>query len=116
MSTLADKVEAARLPSPRHLYGNGHRPKHDPVERRKRRAARRKIVQAANRYATNATGLRRAPYTLKHLERCVGLCRRFGLVKPEVLVVAGFNPSPVHKGKYVRFSSTRFGRTKRVAA
>lgn len=48
--------------------------------------ARRLIVAAANE---NGYGAR--TYTMKHLNECVAICRRRGLVSPDVLRAAGFN-------------------------
>lgn len=63
-----------------------------PKERLKRKAARRKIVQAANRYAVNATFLGRAPWSMRDVARCAGICRRMKLVNGKLLEEAGFNP------------------------
>lgn len=57
-----------------------------------RRAARRRIIQAANRYAVEHGARRAAPYSARHIERCVGIVRRFGLVPDAVITTAGYNP------------------------
>lgn len=62
-----------------------------PFTRAERLEARRKIVQAANRHAARKRG--RAPYTMRHLQQCVAICRRWRLVSPVVLVTAGFRPA-----------------------
>lgn len=64
----------------------------DPKERLKRKQARRKIVQAANRYAANATPLRSVPWSARDAARCAGICRRLNLCNDQLLVDAGFNP------------------------
>lgn len=69
---------------------SGH--KLTPAARAKRLAARRKIVQAANRFAARKW-YHRAPYSMRHVQRCAGICRRFDLVKPSVLIDAGYNPT-----------------------
>lgn len=56
------------------------------------KAARWKIIQAANRYAVSASPRRAAPFGMRHVQLAVSLCRRFRLVSPEVLAEAGFNP------------------------
>lgn len=54
--------------------------------------ARLKIVQAANRQRLRNPARRALPlYTLRHLQRCVAVCRANGLVRPDVLTAAGFN-------------------------
>ena len=58
--------------------------------RKQRLEARRRIVQAANLYAARRRRL--APYTMRHLERCVAIVRRAHLVPPKVLEVAGYRP------------------------
>lgn len=63
-----------------------------PRERLARKKARRKIVQAANRFAAARGPLRRAPWSARDVHRCAGICRRWCLVKPAVLIDAGFRP------------------------
>lgn len=60
-------------------------------ERLARIKARRKIVQAANRYSVGATPLRRAPHTMRHVNRAVSVVRRSDLVPVTTLALAGFN-------------------------
>ena len=47
--------------------------------------ARRQIIAACNRHAFSQN-----IYRMRHLQQCVSMCRRRGLVKPDVLVAAGF--------------------------
>lgn len=54
-------------------------------------AARRRIVQAANRFAARLPQ-RLAPYTMRHVQRCAGICRRFALVDRATLTAAGYRP------------------------
>ena len=61
-------------------------------ERLKRKKARRKIVQAANRYAFDATPVGRAPWSMRDVARCAGICRRLNLCNAKLLEEAGFNP------------------------
>jgi hypothetical protein len=63
-----------------------------------RTEARTKIVQAANRrrVRTGSVGVN-GWYDMRHLQRCVAVCRNLGLVKPDVLTAAGFN---VHGPNY----------------
>lgn len=63
-----------------------------PKERLKRKAARRKIIQAANRYAASATPRVRAPWSMRDVARCAGICRRLNLCNAKLLEEAGFNP------------------------
>lgn len=71
----------------------------DPLiakEREARTAARRKIIQAANAYRLRlhrAAPTPRPPLRLlsaRHIQQAVCIVRRRRLVKPEVLVTAGF--------------------------
>ena len=94
-----------------------HKPA-DPIERAKlrkarskRRVARELIIKNANRYAAQRPR-HRAPYSGKDLQRCVSICRRFGLVSDEVLADAGFNPRPANKRKVVPLTGTRTPRRK----
>lgn len=59
-----------------------------PVTRAERLRARHEIIQAANRYTARNRNV--APYTMRHLQRCVCICRRRGLVAGPVLETAGF--------------------------
>lgn len=60
--------------------------------------ARLKIIQAANRQRLRNPARRALPlYTGRHLQQCVSVCRAHNLVKPDVLIAAGFN---VHGPRY----------------
>lgn len=74
------------------LYGTGEKVPLTPAERAARAKARRQIVQACNRRCMGMPA-HRAPFTMRHLDRCVGMARRLGLVDDAVLVTAGFRAS-----------------------
>lgn len=73
------------------VVGTYNRKRLTEADRLKRIEARRKIVQAANRYAASATPLRRAPHTMRHVNRAVSVVRRADLVPASRLALAGFN-------------------------
>jgi hypothetical protein len=62
----------------------------DWKEREKRVEARRKILHAANKAIVK--GRRTVPLNARQIQRAVFVCRQRGLVKPDVLVAAGYNP------------------------
>lgn len=55
-----------------------------------RRKARTKIIEAANAHASQINN-RSQPYNQRSIQRAVCVVRRNKLVKPAVLVSAGFN-------------------------
>lgn len=61
-----------------------------PQKRTARRKAREKIIEAANTHQYRL-GLRSAPYDQRTIQRAVCVVRRNRLVKPAVLVSAGYN-------------------------
>ena len=60
------------------------------VDRAARRRARYQIVDQANKHCL---AWQTEPYRMRHLQRCVCIVRRRRLVKPSVLIAAGFNPA-----------------------
>lgn len=62
--------------------------KADDETTRARRAARRRIISAANRHRIDPSVV--PAYSAKTLQRAVAKVRRHGLVKPEILEAAGF--------------------------
>lgn len=62
-----------------------------------RAAARRKIIQTANRFRVHQAQRRRPyvppmVYSARHIQQAVCVARRNALVKADVLDAAGFNP------------------------
>jgi hypothetical protein len=73
-------------------YFNAPKNKLSAEDRALRNKARLSIVQAANRHAVTATPLRRAPYTLRTIQRAVCVARHARLIDDHTLALAGFNP------------------------
>jgi hypothetical protein len=59
------------------------------LDRDARLVARHRIVQAANRFAARLPQ-RRIPYTMRHVQRCASIARRFSLVDDATLIAAGY--------------------------
>lgn len=62
-----------------------------------RQEARRLIVETATKRRRHPDVV--GPYRMRHLHIAVRKCRAFRLVKPEVLIAAGFNPTGPNERK-----------------
>jgi hypothetical protein len=71
------------------VIGHYRRVKLSPAEQVRRAAARRLIIQAANRWMAQRRGI--APFTARSVQRAVQLVRFRGLVDDRILAVAGYN-------------------------
>lgn len=63
--------------------------------------AREQIIAAANKHRNVSLFASRMPYTMRHLQLCVAICRRRRLVKNRVLIAAGFKPYREREGRTI---------------
>lgn len=61
-----------------------------PADKKKRREARNQILEAANKRLRKD---RQEPLNARQIQQAVFMCRQRLLVKPTVLVAAGYNPT-----------------------
>jgi hypothetical protein len=73
------------------VIGHYRRVKLTPTEQVKRAAARRVIIQTANRWMAQRRGV--APFTGRSVQRAVQLVRFRGLVDDRTLALAGYGPA-----------------------
>lgn len=57
-----------------------------------RREARQEILDAANDVRRRVSQWMAKPFSMRHINQAVRVCRHRGLVEDHVLVAAGFNP------------------------
>lgn len=73
------------------VVGTYRRRKLSTAEQVRRAAARRTIIQAANRWMARRRGV--APFTGRSIQRAVQLVRFRGLVDDRTLALAGYGPA-----------------------